>query len=171
MDRQSFENIGYKEVKKHPRPKLAWLLAHANFKSDECLRWPFKYSERADGAFRGVFRYGNSAISASRKMCELAHGRAPTSKHESAHSCGNSWCFNPNHLHWATKIENEADKIIHGRVAKGERNGSAKLTNEIVRQVKGRISSENETINAIADSLGVCHKTIQRIKNQTRWKE
>lgn len=50
----------------------------------------------------------------SRVVCERVNGPAPTEKHETAHGCGNSWCVNKRHLRWATHIENEADKLIHG---------------------------------------------------------
>jgi hypothetical protein len=53
---------------------------------------------------------------ATRVMCKLAHGPAPTPKHHAAHSCGKGHeaCINPKHLRWATPRENAADAKLHG---------------------------------------------------------
>lgn len=80
------------------------------FDGDECLPWPFQISTEGYGRLEA----GKKKKIASRYICELAHGIAPTPKHEAAHNCGNKVCVNPKHLRWATRQENEDDKIIHG---------------------------------------------------------
>jgi hypothetical protein len=123
--------------------RLPWLKKHAWFDGDECLYWPFKYStigKRDNGGAQVMFK--GRYVRAARVMCELAHGPAPTPKHESAHSCGDSRCFNQKHLRWATKFENEADKDIHGKRPRGVR-VNAKLGH------KGFITKEKLIGNAI----------------------
>jgi len=44
-------------------------------------------------------------------------------------------------LRWGSKVENEADKVIHGSDGRGERSSSAKLTNaqaDLCRQLRAR---------------------------------
>jgi hypothetical protein len=81
-----------------------------DFDADECLPWPFQISTTGYGRLA----VGGKKKIASRYVCELANGEAPTAKHEAAHNCGNKVCVNPKHLRWATRQENEDDKLIHG---------------------------------------------------------
>jgi hypothetical protein len=82
------------------------------YQGDDCLTWPFGKTERGygsiwlDGQMRSVSRY----------ICELVNGPPPTPKHQAAHSCGKGHlsCCTPRHLRWATRIENQADKVRHG---------------------------------------------------------
>ena len=94
---------------------MRWLLQHAIHLGDECLTWPF--ARFPDG------RAHMNGRKPTRVMCEMAHGPAPTPQHEAAHSCGKGHeaCINPQHLRWATPVENAADKVVHGTVLEGER--------------------------------------------------
>ena len=78
---------------------------------DDCFLWPSGgrgYPKMViDGKRRSVTRY----------ICEWFNGPPPTAKHEAAHWCGKGkqGCVTPEHLHWATRIENEAEKGPHWR--------------------------------------------------------
>lgn len=61
--------------------------------------------------------------------------KQPSSKHEIAHNDGDKLNNHWRNLRWATRAENERDKIAHGRSNRGERNGGAKLTDAQARQV------------------------------------
>jgi hypothetical protein len=56
------------------------------------------------------------------------HGPRPSPRHHAAHRDGNKINNTPTNVQWITKEENEADKIQHGTTNRGERNGSAKIT-------------------------------------------
>ena len=101
--------------------------------SDDCLIWPFDRSSKGYGRYRD----NGKRVGAHRKICELAHGPAPTPKYSAAHSCGkgHEGCVNPRHLRWATAKENHADKLIHGTLARGERNGNSKISKELALQI------------------------------------
>ncbi|MBB3411272.1 hypothetical protein FHT87_005225 [Rhizobium sp. BK316] len=128
--------------------------------SDECLSWPF--SKGRNGY--GQIRIDGKTATASRYVCELAHGAPPTPKHEAAHSCGKGHlgCISPGHLDWKTKTENQADRLVHGTLMRGERHGQAKLTENDVRDIlalKG-----NVTQSKMAKRFGVTRQTISYIQ-------
>lgn len=143
---------------------LAWIIANATHGGDECLIWPFGRYSTGYGALN--LPEGGSVMS-SRRMCEVAHGDAPTPEHQAAHSCGNgkNGCMNPKHLYWADRSTNEGDKVDHGTSNRGERNGHAKVTEEMVREIRG--SSEGPS--ALARRLGVSPPTICDIRTRRSW--
>lgn len=104
---------------------------------------------------------------ASRMMCVLAHGEVPVPAMQAAHRCGHghTGCMNPNHLYWADRSENEADKIAHGTSNRGEGNGHAKLTPAIVRAI--RASSDGPA--ALADKYGISAPTVCDIRARRSW--
>lgn len=150
-----------------PSPAKDWLLANRDYGGDECLVWPFHIG--ADGYGR-AHRFGNGTLTtASNIMCELAHGPAPSRKHECAHSCGrgNAGCTNPRHLYWATPNRNHADKIVHGTTNRGERQGASRLTEADVIAIRQRAASETQT--ALAAAFGVDQSHISKIVSGERW--
>jgi len=85
------------------------VLAH---KSDECLIWPYA----RDGKGYAAVVIDGVTVVAPRMVCESVNGPPPTPEHETAHSCGrgHEGCINPGHLRWATREENQGDRIEHG---------------------------------------------------------
>lgn len=141
---------------------MQWLIENAEHNGDDCLIWPF--ARHPDG--RAHMRAGKP----SRIMCELAHGQPPTDKHEAAHSCGKGYdaCVNPQHLRWATPVENTADKVEHGTLLNGSRLPQAKLTENQVREIralKGKLFQRE-----IAAMFGVQITCINKILNGKSWR-
>jgi len=112
----------YERFRRHGTPEggrvsngvpAEWIFSTAlPYMGTECLEWPFaKYQNGY-----GLVRHDGRNTVASRFICMLAHGEPPTEFHEAAHTCGKGHlgCVNPRHLSWKTKIENEADKKVHG---------------------------------------------------------
>jgi hypothetical protein len=137
-------------------------LRHA---SDECLYWPYTVAGGGYGALRigGRNRKRGSHV----MVCVLAHGPAPSANLEVAHSCNHRLCCNPRHLRWATRTENHADKVEHGTSVRGERNGSARLTEAEVRQIKALQGTMSQ--NKIANQFKVCASTIRNIREGKTW--
>lgn len=135
-----------------------WLLNHVAHQGDDCLPWPFS---RDSGVGRGRVGYKGKHPWAHRLMCEFAHGPAPTSKHQAAHSCGkgHEGCVNPRHLSWKTVSENLLDRRAHGTVRQNPNGQRGILKPEQIaeiRALKGKMTKRK-----IADRFGVGYGAIQ----------
>lgn len=72
-------------------------------------------------------------------------------------------------LYWGTREENERDKLRHGGVVRGEDHGAAKLSNELVAEIRARFSS-GEAIYSIARSMPVNETSVSRVVSRNTWK-
>lgn len=148
----------------HPGEAIEWLKCRVNHSdADACLLWPFSVR---NGGY-GHMRFGGRYIGAHQMMCRMAHGNSIGLQNHVAHSCGNPVCVNPHHLRWATKSENEADKVGHGTHNRGARHGMAKLTELEVREIRllrGRMTQKD-----ISDKFGVSQATINHIQVGKSW--
>ena len=89
-----------------------------------------------------------------------------------SHTCDNPRCINPEHLLIGTHQDNSNDMTSRGRQAKGEKQGSAKLTEEYVKFIREkyvRYSSQWGTV-ALARMLGVSQATVQYVTSGETWK-
>jgi HNH endonuclease len=138
-----------------------FLREHIAYDSDDCLLWPYCCNERG---------YGLAVVDgvqslASRWMCQLAHGDPPSAEHEAAHSCGNPPCVNQKHLRWATPIENQADREIHGTTNKGERNGKTHLSAGDIRAIRAAAPD----LKTLMARYSVSKGCISKIRSGQRW--
>ena len=136
-----------------------------SFVGDGCLIWP--YSKDFYGY--GKMRRGRCNYYVHRLTCEAVHGPPPAPEHEATHSCGHGHegCCNPAHIRWASRAENEADKLVHGTHGRGEQSSSAKLTEAdvlVIRGLCGKISQRE-----IAEKFGVGQAQVSRIHCGNRW--
>ena len=98
-------------------------------------------------------------------------GPRPTPKHEAAHGDGNGQNNSLENLRWATKQENEDDKVKHGSITYGVNSNGAKLTDEIVVEIRTRLSKQKlGDLSAIAKEYGVAPATVNTIRNGKYWK-
>ncbi len=143
---------------------LKWIRDHLEHSNDECLIWPFARNKEG---YSGSIRWQGKSTRAYCVMLILIRGDRPTSDHEAAHSCGNGHlgCIHPKHLRWATHAENEADKVIHGTVTRGERNGQARLTHDEVLAIR----ATNGTQKDIGARFGIDPSMVSFIKNRKKW--
>lgn len=74
-----------------------------------------------------------------------------------------------NNLEWNTKRINTNDTIEAGS-NKGERNGSSKLTNKEVLEIKKHIKLQNKPLSEIAREFNVSYLTIYQIKTGVNWR-
>lgn len=101
----------------------------------------------------------------------IHHGPIPTGKCV-LHSCDNPSCTNPKHLWAGTKKQNTKDMVKKGRWKgpKGSAHPFAKLTEAKVMEIKRRISTNNETNQALAMEFGVSDSMISAIRLGIYWK-
>jgi len=134
------------------------------YSKNNCLIWPFG---RGPKGYAGIWQDGNMRL-VSRLICKLVYGPSPSLIHQAAHICGNGHlgCVNPHHLRWKTPSENKADELIHKTRARGERMGSAKLTEKqaiAIKKAKG-------TITEIARWFNIPRSRVYEIKSGKTWK-
>lgn len=122
----------------------------------------------------GHMGVGGVTIMAHRVAWMLSHGPIPDGMLV-LHRCDTPGCINPNHLFLGTYQDNQDDKVRKGRQARGaklahprargERNGNAKLTAEIVRAIR----ASDESQRKIATRYGVTQAIISKIKRNEVW--
>lgn len=132
---------------------------------DDCLIWPFT---RGGRGYAQMWVDGHLQI-VSRLICREVHGDPPTPEHQAAHSCGRGdhGCVTKGHLSWKTVADNHADTLIHGTRTRGERNGSAKLTEVEARAIlalKGKYPRQ-----FIAEYFEVAPQTVSQIHSRASW--
>ena len=130
-----------------------------------CLLWT-GYSHHS----RGFFSVNGKPQMAHRVAYHLAKGDIPDGLCV-RHTCDVSLCVNPDHLILGTHADNMRDMKERdrrkGKVAvQGEKHGSAKLTEDQVRQ----IGTSRKTRNQLATEFGVSPSTIKAIRNGRLWK-
>ncbi len=134
---------------------------HSKPSDDGCRLWT---AAIASGGYGQIWHLGRSAL-AHRVVLALKLGRTIRSDREAGHTCHNRLCVNPEHLEEVTHKQNILDRTLSGRGARGERAGSAKLTETLVRCIRKDTRSER----TIARDYGVSPSTIHDIKNRHSW--
>lgn len=142
---------------------LKQALRHVDKK--KCLIWPY-----ARDAGYGAMRYKGKRCHVHRLVCELVHGKPPSSKHYACHSCGagEEGCVNPNHLYWGTPIENQADRITHSTDLRGNDAPWSKLTESKVLRIF-RMLDRGKSPLSIANKFNVSRQAIYDIRSGRRW--
>lgn len=143
--------------------RMEWLRRMASeYCSNVCLLWPGSLHWKG----YGQLTYKKKVMFAHRVMCELAHGPAPSEKHQAAHSCvGQRSCVNFLHLRWALPVENSADMVRAGNSTRGERCAQAKLTASQVITIR----QSQDLQRVLAAQYGVSQSTISVIKAGKTW--
>lgn len=130
----------------------------------EC--WP--WTAMLNGGGYGRFRDRKRKVLAHRYAWEQAHGPIPAGMLV-CHRCDNPRCCNPAHLFLGTSADNATDRNTKGRQARGDGNGRAKLTTEIVRDIRSRYADGAVNKSGLARSLGVSGTTIQSVLEHKSW--
>lgn len=140
----------------------AFLRAHVAYDGDDCVEWPYHRNKKG----YGWANVGGKQNSASRWMCVLAHGDPPFAGAEAAHRCGNRGCVNPNHIRWATPVENMKDQYEHGTRVLGTKLHTAVLSEDQVRA----IWRDSRSVSAVAHMHGCAVSTVGAIRAGKTWK-
>lgn len=114
------------------------------------------------GPTRGV------SIRAHRVAYELFCGPIPEGLNV-LHRCDTPACVSPHHLWAGTQADNIQDAMDKGRIAKGERVGSAKLTEADVVDILHAFHIQGQTMSALARAKGVGVPQIHGIIHRKRW--
>jgi len=128
------------------------------------------------GGGRSQDQYGHLSVAgrvvrAHRFSWEQAYGPIPKGAMV-CHRCDNRLCVRPTHLFLGTSAENTADMRAKGRDSfgknQGERHGRAKLTDEIVKEVRRRhLAGESERI--LSREFGISRSWLGYIVRREAW--
>lgn len=153
------------------RPPLCSLLcrfiAKIDFGNGDNCCWIWLGSTNKDGY--GRFRAPAGPMNASHFAWLLATGSYPTAW--ALHHCDNPPCVRPAHLFEGNNAQNVTDRDAKGRggCAPGEANGSAKLSEATVLEIRALADAGGITQQAIADRFGVTQVTVSAIARRAKW--
>lgn len=88
---------------------------------------------------------------------------------EVRHLDGNSLNSRFDNLAWGTRVENQADRILHGRTNRGERCGTSKLTQRQVDAIRVLLEDTLMSQEEIAKWFGISEATVSGIKHNKKW--
>lgn len=146
-------------------PKAKTLSSPAGGWPRECVEWAGKLE--ADGYAR--VRQNYTRIPVHRLSYQTFNGPIPEG-HVVRHKCDNRACWNPTHLETGTEADNSADMVARNRQARGGKNGTAKLTEDQVREIKAALLATPRGIGrALAKQYGVTATQISYIKLGQTW--
>lgn len=96
------------------------------------------------------------------------HGDPPVGKNFAAHGDGNKFNNNRINIRWASRIENEADKINHGRTIRGSRHPLSKLKEGTVLDIRADLES-GMRVKDVGEKYGITAVQVTKIKLRRRW--
>jgi hypothetical protein len=111
---------------------------------------------------------GNSSERAHRLAWKLTHGDIPAGLWV-LHRCDNPPCVRPDHLFLGDNAANMADLVEKRLSPIGERNGTAKLTDEAVREMRQR-HAVGEPIATLATRFGVSKSVAEKAIHGATWR-
>ena len=131
---------------------------------DDCWEW---LGSRAGGGY-SQYSFGGERMRAHRFAFWIATGHQPGALQVN-HHCDNPGCVNPRHLWLGTQRENMQDAVSKGRMAHGERNASAKLTEVQVLEIRRKYAGGTVLQRELAVEYGVSASNICRIVTRKKW--
>lgn len=137
-------------------------LAKIDKKPDGCWLWTASCFPNGYGQFR-VSGWENGGY-AHRAAFLLYVGSIPSGMLV-LHTCDVRNCVNPSHLFLGTHADNAQDMSAKGRSSRGDRSGTAKLSEADARA----IITDERSLDVIAEAYGVTYGTISKIKLGTTW--
>lgn len=135
--------------------------------NDECWPWTGFLTPEGYGRF---YDYGSYVV-ASRMAWEL-HNNERLDDRIACHHCDNPPCCNPAHIYAGNEKTNAVDaaerNLLNNGSQQGETHTSAKLTWEIVDQVRSRMAA-GETPYRLAAEFRVSPMTMRKIRDKVTW--
>lgn len=133
-------------------------------KSGDCWMWmASSLKSNGRGQFPNARRYGGST-SPYRFSWQIHFGPIPKGM-LICHHCDNPLCVNPQHLFLGTHADNTQDMVSKGRSCKGNRNGQAKATEELITKVREFRGTHQEA----SEFFGIPRRRIISYRRGDTW--
>ena len=133
---------------------------------EECWSWTLQRDR--DGY--GRLTWFRKRRGAHQIAYELHHGVSVAGK-SVCHRCDNPACCNPFHLYLGTHQQNMQDRNQRQRTASGERNGRARLTWPLVREIRAAYKPFKCSAPKLAEQFGVNIHVVKDIIANKTWRE
>ena len=148
-----------------PTPKQRFWKYVDKKSNDKCWNW----TGCCDKDGYGHIGVNGKLIRSHRFSWILKNGTVPDEIYV-LHKCDNPKCVNPSHLFLGTQQDNIKDKIYKNRQAKGEKNGSSKLTVNQVKQIRHLCREGQLTQVKIGKIFHINQTTVSRICTIKNWR-
>lgn len=132
--------------------------------------WPWTGSRSIKGGY-GKIGINGKSVMAHRMVYILTHGKISEDIPYVTHTCNNPPCCNPKHLKADTPKGNSQYMANCERQAKGENNGSSKLTQEEVNEIRNLYNTGEYSYEMLAAMFGLAKSTISLIIENKTWKD
>jgi hypothetical protein len=158
-----------------------WSKANLTANPERCWEWNAAKSKEGYGRFSLNYKEKYMA----HRLAFVLHHKKPINKLLVCHTCDNPSCINPSHLFLGTHLDNFKDMKEKGRSCKGNRsrnylypekrqkgesNGSSKLKEHQIIEIRNKYDNENMSSKEIANQYGVHETTINNIVKRKKWK-
>lgn len=134
-------------------------------KTNTCWLWEATRSLTGYGSIR----IEKTMIRAHRLSWELHNGKIPKGLFV-LHKCDHPSCVNPKHLFLGSMKDNCVDRNNKNRQAKGENNGTTKLKEYQVLQIRQKYEPYKYTLAKLGKEYNVSDQTIHDIITRKQWK-
>ena len=142
---------------------------------DDCWEWTgAKPAHKNSGYGHMWVGFAKKPLKATHILFYLRHGYWPPKGRTANHHCDNPGCLNSRHLYLGTQKSNMCDKVKRGRSNKGksftigERNGSAKLTEIEVKEIR-QLVKRGISQRELGRRFAVHNRTIDKIVHCKNW--
>lgn len=139
-------------------------------KTDACWLWtgtkmPFGHGQIIDGPKSR----GGKLVLAHRVSWEMHHGEIPDGLCV-CHRCDVPACVRPNHLFLGTHADNMQDCASKSRNHHGESHFFAKMTPDLVREIRTRYANGGISQSTLAKEYGLFQTTVSELIRHKTWK-
>lgn len=146
---------------------LDWLRSRSVVDANGCWLWSGAVTSRG---------YGSTSVPGKRGRSQTVHRLALAIKlgrpvrGMALHSCDVPRCCNPDHLREGDAWDNARDAVERGRVARGEGNGSAKITSALAADIKAALD-HGTPIGVVSRLSGVARHVVHEIAAGRTWRD
>jgi DNA-binding XRE family transcriptional regulator len=123
------------------------------------------------GYFRvDLYRNGKAQHRYVHRLVLEAFSGSCSDEMECRHLDGNKANNRLTNLVWGTRLENAVDRRLHGAIPLGSQHGLAKLTEELVKEIRQRYATEGITQKQLAEEYRISASSINLIVRDKAWK-